>query len=201
VLFLLDKPLPVPPPLPGSGGASLAQMLHGDAGLRIGEARPPSTTAQLGVLKVQSKPAGARLVLCGVHSEQRTPAVGQAEIGRPCVIEIQLDGYQTYRTEVTPRPGSPMLIVATLRRGVSRPERGGVRPLRGGGLLKVTSIQVGTVYVEGKAAGRTPVLSLSLPPGEYNVKMHFPTLDVVTRQRRITIQAGKTTSLHFDATP
>jgi hypothetical protein len=202
-LYLLDKPLSPPPPPPDWGaGATRATRDARGAARPAGADGARASHAQLGLLRIHSKPPGARLVLCGVPTEQRTPAEVQAEVGRPCTIELELEGHQRYRSEVTPRAGAPLTIVATLRRARTGDGAGGRSSLpRGSAGLLVTSIQVGTVYVDGKAVGRTPRLQISLAPGEYSVRVHFPTLDVMTAARKVTLRAGRVASEHFNAEP
>jgi serine/threonine protein kinase len=188
-LYLLEKPLGSSS-LPDQGRPRIARSADGGTRPDVAASRRPPR-ARAGLLKLRSKPPGARIVLCGKDSGQVTPATLQAEVGKACSVELELEGYETYRNPVTPQSGQPITIVATLRRtaGTAR---------RGSGTLKVTSIQVGTVYVDGQAVGRTPQVTVQLAPGVHSVKMHFPTLEVQTPARQVTIQVGRTSSLHFD---
>jgi hypothetical protein len=125
-----------------------------------------------------------------------TPASLPVQPSRTCALELALAGHEPYRMQVTPSSGS-RLIVAILRR--TRTEAPAVRP--GGGVLRVTSIQVGTVYVNDREVGRTPQVEVRLAPGTYVVRVHFPSLGTHSRPRTVKVQAGRTTVAHFDPQP
>jgi hypothetical protein len=166
----------------------------------VQEAGGPSPEV-VAVLDLRSKPAGARIALCGEMTAFRTPATVKSAVGRRCRLEMTLEGYETYRQSLAPKAGPPIIIVATLR--PRDPVRSDLSPPTKPrmGTLKVTSIQVGTVYVDGNAVGSTPRLLLPLSPGSYRVRMYFPALELQTRERVVTLQAGRTASVHFDPSP
>ena len=188
-LYLLEKPLPSVPPPPDSRARAVRRQL--DGGLDHAVSAPRTA-----LLKVRSKPPGARVRLCGKDTHEITPATISAAAGQPCALELLLEGFETYRSSVVP----PITIVATLRRNAAARE-GPSSPRGRTGTLRVTSIQVGTVYVNDQAVGRTPRLTLPLAPGTYTVRMHFPALEIRTAPRRVTITAGHASSLHFDPSP
>jgi serine/threonine protein kinase len=173
-----------------SGAASgLRRMVDGAAEPDAGR----STPRLVATLKVRSKPAGAAITYCGRPMGQVTPASLSVTPGRRCVLELQLPGFEVHRTELTPAAGT-RLVVAGLKR-----DRSEGNVARGStGTLRVTSIQVGTVYVNDQAKGRTPQLELKLPPGVYAVRVYFPSLDFNTAQKTVQIAAGRSTVLHFD---
>jgi serine/threonine protein kinase len=189
-LYLLEKPLPAVPPPPDSRARAVLVQL--DSGLD----RAAGALPRAALLKVRSKPPGARIFLCGADTRETTPATISAKAGEPCALELLLEGFETYRSSVTP----PITIVATLRRS-SATKEGPSSPRGRTGTLRVTSIQVGTVYVNDQAVGRTPKLTVPLAPGTYWVRMHFPALEIQTAPRQVTIQAGRASSLHFDPSP
>ena len=202
VLYLLDRPLDL---------EETAEVSH-DYGLRLGlggdpgsQPSPDSTAqARRGVVNVQSQPSGAQVLLCGDSTGKRTPAEVEGEVGRSCVLELVLDGYHTYRLPVTPQAGALTTIVASLRR--KRRSSGGSSggssaSLGGRGILRITSIQVGTVYVENKRMGRTPRLDVRLMPGTYSVRVYFNNLDQYSRTRSVSVRAGETTRVHVDPAP
>ena len=66
------------------------------------------------------------------------------------------------------------------------------------GTLQITSIQVGTIYINNQRVGRTPRFDIRLTPGIYWVKVYFPEFERTTGPHRITIHAGRTIKVHFD---
>jgi hypothetical protein len=150
-----------------------------------------------GVVRVRSQPPGARISYCGRPTGKVTPAQLRARAGRSCALQLKLDGYEPYAIDVTPRAGRRASVVATLRR--KRP--GAQSHNRRTGKLTVTSIQVGTVMVNGRRAGRTPRLDLDLRPGSYSVKVYFNSLDRYSDPKQVQIRAGQVSRLHFDPGP
>jgi hypothetical protein len=165
--------------------------------LDAGVAPEAAPSRAVSTLRVRSKPPGAAIRYCGRPTGLVTPASVAAQPGRRCALELELAGHDIYRVEVTPTAGGRM-IQATLRRSRSD---GTTAPRGGTGVLRVTSIQVGTVYVDDQPKGRTPQLELKLPPGSYSVRMHFPALEVRTQARTVKVVAGRTTVTHFDPQP
>jgi hypothetical protein len=182
-----------------------SEPARADAGASSG-LRPPADASPapstLGsrtrvVLKVRSKPSGASIRYCGRDTGLTTPARLRTKAGRRCVLELKLAGHHPYRRKLT-APSRDRLIVATLR---ARRPRAAAPAADGTGLLRITSIQVGTVYVNRRAVGRTPKLELRLAPGVYSVQVHFRTLAVRTPTRRVSVHAGRTAVAHFDPQP
>ena len=66
-----------------------------------------------GEVSVTSLPPGAQLLIDGVSSGT-TPQTLELE-ARPYQIEIQLEGYVSYRTNLTPEPGLPQAVYAELK--------------------------------------------------------------------------------------
>jgi serine/threonine protein kinase len=192
--LVLSQGTPPPERLDAGGPAWLRRLVDGAAAPDAGGG---TTTRVLATLKVRSKPAGGAIRYCGKPTGLVTPANLTVQPGRRCALEIELPGYAVYRDELSPTPGI-RFVNATLKRGRSD----GVSAPRGGtGTLRVTSIQVGTVYVNDQAMGRTPQLELKLAPGTYSVRMHFPALEIRTQTRTIKVVAGRTIVTHFDPQP
>ena len=180
------------------------------AGSDLGAAKAPPTKtrhrARLGLIRVKSKPPSAAIILCGLDTGKVTPATVRVRVGRRCTLELQLEDHESYKLPVVTRRGKPINIMASLRRSTPPPppSGGGTGPRRspqpraGGGTLRVTSIQVGAVFVDGKRVGHTPRFDLSLAPGIYSVKVYFSSLEQYTSTRQVTVRAGQTSTVHFD---
>ena len=202
IVYLMDRPLDLEDEQ-DQGGPQRFNLLLPDTAPRH-DAAPLAQPAADGVINVSSQPAGAAVHLCGEDTGERTPAKIRARAGRTCPLELVLEGHVRYRMRVTPERGGTTTIVAMLRRrrrtGGGGGGRGGgnARLPKGQGVLRVTSIQVGQIYVNGKKVGSTPRLDLRLMPGTYSVRVYFSQLDRYSRTRSATVQAGKTTRLHID---
>ncbi len=176
-----------------------------------GAKAPPTKTrrrARLGLIRVKSKPQNAAIILCGLDTGKVTPATVRARVGRRCTLELQLEDHESYKLPVVARRGKPINIMASLRRSTQRPPppSGGAagarrppQPRTGRGTLRVTSIQAGAVFVNGKRLGHTPRFDLSLAPGIYSVRVYFSSLEQYTPTRQVTVRAGQTSTVHFDA--
>jgi hypothetical protein len=205
-LYLMERPLDLPddPNMVGGGPVVLLPDLEPPA--EAGSA--PVHRKHRGVIHVRSHPAGAEITLCGEFTGKTTPARVQAEVGRACELELELEGYHRYEISVMAERDHPVNVVATLRRR-RRPGGGGggggrgaaAGPRSGRGTLRVTSIQVGTVYVDNKVVGNTPRLDLQLRPGTYSVKVYFQIQDQYSKVRSVTVRAGATTRVHLDPAP
>ena len=203
IVYLMDRPLDLEDEQ-DQGDPQRFNLLLPDTEPRH-DAAPLAQPAGDGVINVSSQPAGAAVHLCGEDTGERTPAKIVARAGRTCPLELVLEGHVRYRMQVTPERGGTTTIVAMLRRRRRTVGGGGgggggksTRLPKGQGVLRVTSIQVGQVYVNGKKVGSTPRLDLRLVPGSYSVRVYFSQLDRYSRTRSATVQAGQTTRLHID---
>ncbi len=151
--------------------------------------RPRSRVA----FKVQSNPPGARIHFCGRSLTKTTPVTLRAKAGKTCTLTLTLEGYVTYQEEITPRRGMRGIQASLEGRADTHEKMMGT--------LRITSIQVGTVFIDGQPRGTTPLLILSLPSRTYSVSVHFKALNVRTPRRRITISSGRTKAVHFDPSP
>jgi serine/threonine protein kinase len=201
-LVLIDRPLDIEED-------PQAVAVQADYGLRLGVPDQGDPGQQVNTtIHVQSQPAGAAIFLCGRDTGLVTPAEVPARAGDVCQLELELDGYDSYSMPVTAQAGRPITIVAALRRRTKgsrrrhrRHHRGkspSPRALGGKGILRVTSIQVGTVYVNNKPAGTTPRLDVPLMPGTYLIKVYFANLGRYSGTKRVTVQGGETSRIHVE---
>ena len=70
-------------------------------------------SANLGVVRIESWPADASIYVNGARRGQGTQVLTLPAM--PQAIEIRKDGYATFRTTVTPRPGFDQRVTATLK--------------------------------------------------------------------------------------
>lgn len=179
-----------------SGGMPKDQAMLIDAGARQNTGDPSNIgTARLGQIIVRSKPPNARVIFCGKQMQNTTPVMLKSPVNMECTLKIELKDYETYSMLVSAQEDKPTYIVATLRR-----IRSEAASNISNGTLFVTSDQVGTVYVNDKAMGRTPQLTLSLPAETYSVRVYFPSLDIQTKAQKAIVRAGQTTNIHFTPT-
>jgi serine/threonine protein kinase len=113
-LYFLTRPLPeeTPPATPPALSAPLASTLPDLGASPAGEPRP----RRLGKLYIGSKPAGARITICGQRDANLTPATLEIDADRPCTLVLELDGFAAYATQVQAIAGQQTTVVATLRR-------------------------------------------------------------------------------------
>jgi len=117
-IYFLTRPLPeepalrAPPP-PGPTTPKVASIALPDlAPSPAGEPRP----RRLARLYIGSKPAGARITVCGHPEENRTPATLEIDADQPCTLVLELEGYAAYATQVQATADQLTTVVATLRR-------------------------------------------------------------------------------------
>ena len=162
-----------------------------------------------GQFRVHSKPPGADISLCGKSTSKKTPANLDLPTDRSCELVLVMQGYTTYRLPASMLKQGDNLRATLLRprrtkpRRRSRPRRKPpvkvARPVVGKrGTLVVTSVQVGKVFVNDLFMGDTPRLRMNLRPGNYRVRVQFPSLGTGSSTRRITIQRGKTIKMHVE---
>ncbi|MFN2352600.1 MAG: PEGA domain-containing protein, partial [Kiritimatiellia bacterium] len=111
-------------------------------------------------LQVDSKPAGARVVLNNAmigQTPHRHPRLGPGAH----VLEVVKDGYTSYREEFTVQPGEERRVNVTLL------------PLPG--RLEVNTVPAGArVYVDNQYQGEAPFVQDDLPAGTYVVSAELP---------------------------
>jgi len=61
------------------------------------------------------------------------------------------------------------------------------------GLLQVAVVPWGTVFVDGREVGDTPLDRISLPAGSHVVRIRHPAYEIVERQ--VTVVPGQTAKL------
>jgi len=156
----------------------------------------PRALRQVGRVRVLSRPAGAAITLCDRDTGQLTPATVALQADRSCTLRLEHEAFLPFELPVRVAAGRQLAVQAVLRRRVAA---------RAGddqeSLLVVSSVQVGTVYLDDRAVGQTPRLELRLPAGRYAVQIHYPALGIKTPQRRISLPARGRVQLHFDPAP
>ncbi len=178
--------------VPDSAPTAAAQIVDAAVAAEDHPSRVRRPRARVAV-KVQSNPPGARIHFCGRSLTKTTPVTLRAKVGKTCTLTLTLEGYVTYQEEITPRRGMRGIQASLEGRADTHEKMMGT--------LRVTSIQVGTVFIDGQPRGATPLLILSLPARTYSVSVHFKALNVRTPRRRITVSSGRTKAVHFDPSP
>jgi serine/threonine protein kinase len=135
------------------------------------------------VVRVGSRPPGARIKLCGRLVRQRTPARLRLRAGRRCSLELKLPGYRNHLAVV--EAGQPTVnieLTPEVRRGK----------------LRVISVHEAVVLVDGRRAGLAPGAALSLAEGRHMVQLHFKALRRRSSPRAVNVTAGETAVVRFD---
>ena len=175
-----------------------------DAAPRKPKVRRRKATAkkqQAGLVRIKTTPEGASVLYCGKTIGRKTPTYLTIQPGaKPCSIKLTLAGHEAYELPAPEHSARPITIMATLRPGGTSPAPGpAAAPKPRRGKLRVTSIQAGTVTINGQQVGKTPRLVINLRPGTYNVTVDFPSLGKTSPRRTVKIRAGKVTTLHVEA--
>jgi serine/threonine protein kinase len=158
----------------------------------------PPDASQPRTIAVRSRPAGARIKLCGRALRVTTPARVRLRVERRCKLELELEGYRPFRTVV--RPTTLALDIRLKRRpaaGPPPPPSKREPPAIDEGKLRVVSIHEAVVYINGREAGLAPGFERKLPAGRYRVRVYFTALERYSSMRTVTIRAGETTSVRF----
>ncbi|MGQ9753841.1 MAG: PEGA domain-containing protein [Thermaceae bacterium] len=143
--------------------------------------QPPSRAT----LEVDSSPKEAGVWLDGQWVGV-TPLALEVGPGRH-EVEVRLAGYQTFKTTVNPAPGEQVRLFAQLS------------PQARTGTLDVGSNPQGAeVYLGGTLRGRTP-LTLSLPPGRYDLRLFLPGYS--EHRGQVEVRPGETTQLFVQLVP
>jgi serine/threonine protein kinase len=174
---------------PGPRDAALAavDLTDGEDGQQPGRWR---------TMVVRSRPAGARIRLCGRRLGQTTPARVRLRPGRRCRLTLELDGYLPHRTVA--RTGRRVVDAHLRRRAALRtPDAGPPPSAPTEGRLRVVSVHGAVVYVDGRKAGLAPGFERTLPAGRHRVRLFFTALDRSSPTRIVIIRAGEVTSLRF----
>ena len=188
-----------------SDGAALSSGAR-DASLSGLDARPLRDAGE-GQLRVVTRPPGAWVIACGQELAEQTPVVVTLQAQQRCALEIAKPGYRPAHRTVFLRRGERSTLRLRLRRRKGRRKRREItrpvadtidarlaRPAQG--TLSVTSIESGTVFLNGQRVGSTPGLRLSLRPGRYRVQVVFSGSGRQT-VRDIRVVAGQRIALHL----
>ena len=135
-----------------------------------------------GLLKVESTPAGARVLLDG-RDLGTTPVEGVAVALGSHEVRLELDGYRPWVERVEVVIGEAAEVAAFLERRTAG--------------LTVTSEPAGaTVRVDDKPAGETPTSRLEVLPGTYDVDvdawLHAPW------HKRVDVRSDQSLELHAE---
>ncbi len=119
------------------------------------------TRTPLGILAVETEPAGAK-VLVNHKEAGSTPLAEDLPAGKH-LVEVELDGYERVRQTVEIKSGTTTALSLTLK-----------RIPRGRGTLVIKSKPEGAkVTIDDEPAGMTPVTK-KMPPGGYIVMLAMP---------------------------
>lgn len=146
-------------------------------------ARPTSPTRSVGALYVTSAPSGA-LVTIGGETWGPTP-VGIADVPLgSTVLEVSLDGHESWNTQIEVQGDAPHRVHAELQ----------PRP----GHLRILARPWGTIYVNGTLRVQDSDVWYGLPlsSGTHEVKVVHPVLGEETRQ--VVVHPGEQTSVIID---
>jgi hypothetical protein len=133
-------------------------------------AAPPPAVAEL---TIESKPAGARVLLD--DREQATPTPATIVIDHPRAdehhrLELRLPGYRSWTAaDVTLQPGAHSHYRAELV-----VERKPASPAPRFGTIDLHVDPWAVVYLDGKKVGEAPVKGLTLPLGHHRLKLVNP---------------------------
>jgi TonB family protein len=164
------------------------------------ESSLPATTNP-GVIKVETRPAGARIHVNGAARGDSPVEIVDLPTGQ-YEVEIRLEGYATRTQTVTLSDEDPRsdLMLALLPTGEpdTRPSTPEPTPRRPpAGRAAILSTPAGAdVFIAGRPVGKSPLSASGLPPGEHDVELrlagHAPW------QGKITIEAGKSANLRAE---
>ncbi|MGQ9735859.1 MAG: PEGA domain-containing protein [Thermaceae bacterium] len=144
-----------------------------------------SPEARMGTLDVSSTPRGAEVYVDG-NLRGRTPLTLSLPEGR-YTVELRLSQYEPYRATVRVERGKTTRLEVRLT-PVVRP-----------GTLSLDSLPQGAeVYLGGTLRGRTP-LTLSLPPGWYDLRVFLPGYS--EHRGQVEVRPGETTQLFVQLVP
>ncbi|MCQ8893621.1 MAG: PEGA domain-containing protein [Methanolinea sp.] len=136
---------------------------------------PTVTPAKGCFLSISSVPSGATILLDGINRGQTSQTISGLDSGEHQVV-LEKDGYAPYEKTVILSPGRPAFVVANLARLY--------------GSLRIQSTPSGAaVFLNGTAAGVTPLVIGDLLPGEYTVTLSKT--GYVNATRMATVSAGQ----------
>lgn len=124
-------------------------------------------TSDSGSLQISSEPPGAQAFINGILSGTTPCSVGRMPSG-PAKIELKLDGYTPYSTEIKLIAGRSEVLTAAL---VPIPAK-----------LSIFSIpEEARIYVDNQFRGKAPVSLNNLKPGEYRIRAELDGFDPTAR--------------------
>ena len=145
---------------------------------------PPPTT---GAISVQSSPSGATIKLDD-YIGPRTPHTFPTVSPGHHKLELSLDGYYDWTTDVKVEAGNTAYVYKTLT------------PIPTTGTITVFSSPPGAdIYLDNKYVGRTIDTITGVLPGSYTVKLCLVGYSDWSETKLVT--AGKTTPVHATLTP
>lgn len=139
---------------------------------------PPPLPAVLGILRIETEPAGAAVWFDGAPVADPTPITLRRVQPGPHMVRVTADGYAPANLTLVTRPGEPL-----------PPLRFVMEPLTA--KLRVHSEPANAVVrVDGQPVGTTPIESLDLEPGRHEVRLERR--GYVTANQAIEGRAGQT---------
>jgi serine/threonine-protein kinase len=192
-------PRPLSPSLGVNGelvvDSGVASELHEPDGA------PPSMGMLSAYLTVYSSPPGAVLWLDGRQTGERTVVRDFPIDPGDHVIELDLNGHNRWRKTVTIEPGATEAIRAQLQsdpaaKAATEPDdEQPIDPVNYG-LLTLDTTPPSKVFLGGRRLGSTPLESVEVPSGQYQITLMIA--GGRRFKRSIVIRTGRTTRHNFD---
>jgi serine/threonine protein kinase len=149
----------------------------------------PQVTATVGRVRIESSPAGARVMIGDRESGNRTPlTMSDMPPGSHHVI-LDLDGHERFETDIEVVAGEEARIEATLT-----PTR--VQPVGPPGRLSINTRPWSKVYVGRQLLGTTPIAEARVTSGQ--VRLRLVDRDGRTHTRQVRVPPNTTQRVFFD---
>jgi serine/threonine protein kinase len=186
-------------------GGTDADALRGDADTEVEDDRGMSADAASGpvgmltaFLTVYSTPPGARVLIDGRHSGERTALRDLPMDPGEHVVELELEGYRPWRKTVVVELGAAAVVRAQLTQDEEAAPAEDDSSVDYG-LLSVDTTPPSRVSMGRRVLGQTPLQDVELPAGEHTITMTIASGRRFTRVVRI--QPARTTRLQIELVP
>jgi eukaryotic-like serine/threonine-protein kinase len=169
----------------------------------------PAAPAASGALLLTTHPRGATLILDGKKLDAVSNTTLEAAVGAEHTLVLEKHGYQSAQRKFTVDPGGKRKLVVELSRAESAPSApapapapaaaapAAAPPMKGVGLLALTSSPWCSISVDGNDRGQTP-MRIEVAAGTHQVRLSNPEYHI-QRQITVTVHPGETVrkSLEF----